>query len=840
MWSKLIASLLLLIAASTNSFGQDSLNVSKIGQVGHAWEGIAHRVFVSGNYAYVAANEAGLRILDITDPANPAEVGYFDTPGEAYNVFVTGGHAYLANYFDGLYIIDVTDPVHPALLGHWDDSDFMAYDVVVNGPYAYLAYYGADLIILDVSNPAHPVEVGGLSIPGAAWGVDLQGDLLYIAGNGLFIVDISHPTAPVLICHPQPNDPGRDVTVSGNYAYLVEYQALSIIDVSDPYTAHQVSYIPTDCFDDDLATFGDYAYLANSMGGLRVLDVSDHANPVEVASVLYPIGGVATIGDYTFATSTPYGLISVDTHDPTQPFVAGGYTNWEVTEVAVSGNYAYLSDELEFDGNMRIIDVSDPAHPNEVSIYDITGFPCRIRARDNYLYIADGDSGLRILDVTNPVQPVEIGIYDTPEYASDLILQGNYAYLTGGWSLRIIDISNPSNPLEVGYANPVAAQYLAVSGDYVYVSWEYEYDSSLTIIDVSDPAHPAISSRIMPWGGLQMEVSGNYLYASCRDHGLKVYDLTNPVHPRYIATFNDGGWVESVHIVDNFAYVGEGYGNPGIVVLNVSNPAMPRLIGKYSTQGDGKRIITSNQLIYAVDGATLGIYQFQPPAIDFLTTPVNPPIVIPGNGGSFQFNVTVSNQTTHSQIFDAWIMTRLPDQTWYGPLSGPISVPLPANGTMNRLRGQTVPASAPAGIYWYEARIGYYPSVVIDSSGFAFTKLSAGNGPIFYEWESSDETVSLEIGEVNQLLPAKLELLPPSPNPFNPTTTLSFTLPHPARVSLEVFDINGRIVRAQHAAPLPAGPHEWTFDGSDLPSGIYFARLTAGEYSSVQKLVLLK
>jgi hypothetical protein len=85
------------------------------------------------------------------------------------------------------------------------------------------------------------------------------------------------------------------------------------------------------------------------------------------------------------------------------------------------------------------------------------------------------------------------------------------------------------------------------------------------------------------------------------------------------------------------------------------------------------------------------------------------------------------------------------------------------------------------------------------------------------------------------------------PNPFNPTTTFTFTLPEAAKVTLEVFDVNGRRVceaadnrQGRLFHQYPAGTHEITFDGWDLPSGIYLARLMAGEYSAVQKLVLLK
>lgn len=79
-----------------------------------------------------------------------------------------------------------------------------------------------------------------------------------------------------------------------------------------------------------------------------------------------------------------------------------------------------------------------------------------------------------------------------------------------------------------------------------------------------------------------------------------------------------------------------------------------------------------------------------------------------------------------------------------------------------------------------------------------------------------------------------------SPNPFNPTTTFTFTLPEAAKVTLEVFDIKGQRVWAQHAAPLQAGEQSIVFDGSSLPSGVYLYRLNAGELTASGKIVLMK
>ncbi len=81
---------------------------------------------------------------------------------------------------------------------------------------------------------------------------------------------------------------------------------------------------------------------------------------------------------------------------------------------------------------------------------------------------------------------------------------------------------------------------------------------------------------------------------------------------------------------------------------------------------------------------------------------------------------------------------------------------------------------------------------------------------------------------------------PPHPNPFNPTTVISYELQAASFVTLGIYDLSGRRVTMLVEGQQTAGTHEATFNGSDLASGIYLAKLTAGENTAVQKLVLLK
>ncbi len=78
------------------------------------------------------------------------------------------------------------------------------------------------------------------------------------------------------------------------------------------------------------------------------------------------------------------------------------------------------------------------------------------------------------------------------------------------------------------------------------------------------------------------------------------------------------------------------------------------------------------------------------------------------------------------------------------------------------------------------------------------------------------------------------------PNPFNPTTKIRFSLPHTEKSSLIIYDVLGREVSVLINREMGAGEYEVTFDGSFLPSGIYFYRLISGSYSQIRKMLLVK
>ena len=104
--------------------------------------------------------------------------------------------------------------------------------------------------------------------------------------------------------------------------------------------------------------------------------------------------------------------------------------------------------------------------------------------------------------------------------------------------------------------------------------------------------------------------------------------------------------------------------------------------------------------------------------------------------------------------------------------------------------------------------------------------------PIVENQEETNDNISLS--------PDKFVLNQNHPNPFNPTTSISFNLPAAGQVSLKVFDISGKEVAGLVDNYLEAGRHSVNFDASALSSGVYYYKLASGNNVSMRKMLLIK
>jgi photosystem II stability/assembly factor-like uncharacterized protein len=127
-----------------------------------------------------------------------------------------------------------------------------------------------------------------------------------------------------------------------------------------------------------------------------------------------------------------------------------------------------------------------------------------------------------------------------------------------------------------------------------------------------------------------------------------------------------------------------------------------------------------------------------------------------------------------------------------------------------------------------------------DSVGWAV----GGNTKIFYTTTGGQTLVNISSNE--KLEPDEFNLYQNYPNPFNPQTKIKFTIPSSEFTSLKVYNISGKEISNLINSKIQAGSYEVLFDGSDLPSGVYYYKIEAGSpreagyFQQVKKMVLIK
>lgn len=114
--------------------------------------------------------------------------------------------------------------------------------------------------------------------------------------------------------------------------------------------------------------------------------------------------------------------------------------------------------------------------------------------------------------------------------------------------------------------------------------------------------------------------------------------------------------------------------------------------------------------------------------------------------------------------------------------------------------------------------------------------LNEGNPSVVVQLGS----IIITSNEQNSKIPTNPALHQNYPNPFNPSTNITYELPEAREVNISVYDLTGRLVQTLQSGRKTAGSYTLNFDASNLSSGIYFYRITAGDFIQTRRMALLK
>jgi hypothetical protein len=138
-----------------------------------------------------------------------------------------------------------------------------------------------------------------------------------------------------------------------------------------------------------------------------------------------------------------------------------------------------------------------------------------------------------------------------------------------------------------------------------------------------------------------------------------------------------------------------------------------------------------------------------------------------------------------------------------------------------------------------------FPFTIFDRTGAALGTVPPQSGsftPTASQWGTFAGMYATLTGvaPINSFTPTKFELAQNYPNPFNPTTNIRYQIANSSFVTLKVYDILGKEIKTLVSENLKAGTYEIKFDASNIPSGAYFYKITAGNFTDTKKMLVIK
>jgi len=305
--------------------------------------------------------------------------------GTCADVWADGDHVFIARRGQGFEIIDVSNPLNPVSV-YSGRSDLFVQDLKVSGNLLFASNEsgnGTSLVIFDITNLSAPVEIGsfgGLSMFSCN-NLAVFGDYVYccsLTANRVVVLDVSTPSSPV--------------------------ETMSIASQSPISLIH------------DVAVVNGKLYISWLSGGFEVHDLTTPGAPTLDFAHLVPtslIHNAWPVGPDHIATTDEVSGGYVRLWDVSNTAAITQVSEWRANGIAVMhnlyvvGTYAFVTNYSE---GLRILDLSDPANPEEAGFYDtfsgVNPFAFGawgIHASEDQLYVADFNSGFYALDFT-PVQ----------------------------------------------------------------------------------------------------------------------------------------------------------------------------------------------------------------------------------------------------------------------------------------------------------------------------------------------------------------------------------------------------------------------------------------------------
>ncbi len=810
---------LLLSLGSGPAGAQDSLNVRLLAEL-HPFTEECRDVRMLDGYAYVTSGLAsGLRVLDLSDPAEPTEVGYaLNTdlcPGVsmwmAYKLSLSGDYAYVL-YFDGywsftnfrLYVYDVSDPSAPCRMGYVCLPNHCM-NLCSEGTRVYVTVVGFEgfvgVRVMDVSDPTQPAEVGSFQTPGIPEDVYAVGSTVYVAdGNALRVYDVSDPGSAVELGSYSP--PGgtwfiHHVAVQGDYVYITDASyGIRILDASD--LSH-------------MSEIGSFPHGQGDVLFSRLVARDDHLyylQDAEVTSCMgHPDGAAEVAGALADARALPHQ----QTVESAARLLHPGATYEPFSAYSASLRLAHSDRTVE--KTLVVLDVSDPTAPVMAGSYEMGGdwYFYGLDCRDGYAGVAGAQDGLHVLDVSAPTSIAEVGLHAPYALTASLALRDSHAFVaTYGEDLVVYDVSDPSSPTEVTSLQfpDGSLRQISTWGSHLFVPGvEQNNFHGVTVLDISDPLEP---TEIAHWScaeGIPYSVTryDDLAFVCGGPAGVEVLDVTEVTQPISLGSWTLWDIVTNpdfavLNVRVSWPYVFAPDMALGLYVLDVSDPAGITDVACLPTPGDATwvDISSDHDHVYVADHeGGLRIVDVSNPLVPVEVGSHEENLLLASYVAARGDSVYVADaQGTGLHVFDVSDPTA-PMEVAYHVTPGAVG-----HSALTR-----------DGLVYF-----------LDATHFEIFELTEDTG-------AGGDTPARPVASDYRIVAVH-------PNPSNARARITFDVAEAGWVTLRIYNISGQQSGTLIDRFCEAGRHTHTFDTTYLARATHILRLEAGQRSHSRRLIV--
>jgi hypothetical protein len=385
--------------------------------------------------------------------------------------------------------------------------------------------------------------------------------------------------------------------------------------------------------------------------------------------------------------------------------------------------------------------------------------------------------------------PEQAAVFPTESLTFGVAVSGQMALTCEHFAgISVLDIAHPAQPQILAQLDtPGQARNAVIAADLAYV---VDRNAGLRIIDLSSPSNlTELGAVDTPGLALGVAVAGDLALVADKGFGLQVIDASDPSLPSIIGAVDTPGLASDVMVQESHAYVADYDG--GLVVVDLTSATQPTVVGSFLTAGEANGLDVHGDLcaVAALEGGLI--------LLD-ISTPGTPVLLatVPTDGVAYEV-----------LFIDDLVVVATAEGLEF------ISVAVPTDPA----RVTTYQTVGPA---FQLARSGRHLAVACGGSGLELVTF-------------------LEAPSAAPDLPAGARLSA-APNPFNPRTVFSFSLPEATWGELAVFDLSGRRVATLHQGAFPGGDQQFQWTATGLSSGVYLARLTTPLRTMTRRLTLVR